>query len=679
MSGSYSYSYEVEECASCCPTSSPTPAPTPQENNCLALSPCEYPFNDDFFYDLGLNPEGVYLFLGLIALVLIVTCVCCVRKNAGRAQGGKGSRVKVQPGEGGGGGEIYSGKPTKWMQACTATSSEGGGGTRMVLDLKPCVFEHEGDLGMQIQMTPSGGTVVTRVNEGSEAETLGLRRGDIIRWPASGGIEAPYSEFSACIASGRRPLRFEVGRSKEAASNSPKERSRRPTLMGLKRTGEVDEETDIALNLKKIVDPVRVMKLNKAMKAFKQSDFVDGLMPVRVSAIKVYERIPDHNVGLNVKYDPSKIKKSGGYFETYSGMYNGIMAIKIERLILQGEEPEMAKALENWGRQTQLASKVNHPNILSLLSTCFEVDLTASLYEATTGVTLLDSLRNKNLQWRDMSLCSVMESAAEGMIYLHNNLCVAHGYLNPCQIQFNHGYQVKICDAFARKSPKDKDFLASHNSTFCYSSPNVLRGEECTIKDDIYSFGLILYCTTCPGGDAYAIMLADIQEEQMFPGIAEQVLSEKIFRKIRDGKLKLNWDKKCNAMVKALVLDCMEGKVDMRQVLKRLKEIRADVMKPYVNKVVKIEDTRKAKVVGAGAGAGGGDTLNETVVTKFATTTEDEETLMSQLERGEVGETRSATKVDKLDVASIESGDGGGSSEEDSEDDDDSDGSEMSL
>ena len=48
-------------------------------------------------------------------------------------------------------------------------------------------------------------------------------------------------------------------------------------------------------------------------------------------------------------------------------------------------------------------------------------------------------------------------------------------------------------------------------------------------------------------------------------------------------------------------------------------------------------------------------------------------------ERGEVGETRSATKVDKLAVASIESGDGGGSSEEDSEDDDDSDGSEMSL
>ncbi|GMH67392.1 hypothetical protein TrLO_g5900 [Triparma laevis f. longispina] len=563
------------------------------------------------------------------------------------------------------------------MKECTAPKSEGGGSTRMVLDLKPCVFEMEGDLGMQIQMSPSGGTVVLGVKEGSQAEEVGVKKGDVIRWPGAGGVEAPYHEFSACITSGRRPLRFEVGRGKEVlGNNSPKERSRRPSLMGLKRTGAVDEETDIALNLKKIIDPVRVMKLNKAMQAFKQSDFVDGLMPVRVSAIMAYELIPNHNIGVNVPYNPAKNKKLGGYFETYSGMYNGIMAIKIERLVLQGEESEMVKALERWGKQTQLASKVNHPNILSLLSTCFEVDLTASLYEATTGVTLLDTLRSKNLQWRDTSLCSVMESAAEGMVYLHNNLGSAHGYLNPAQIQFNHGYQVKICDAFAQKDTKAKDFAASHNSTFCYASPSVLRGEECTIKDDIYSFGMILYCTNCPGGDAYAIMLKDIQEEQMFPGIAEQVLSEKILRKIRDNKLELNWEKKCNGRVRKLVEDCVGGRVDMKEVLRRLKEIRADVFEPFLSKVVKDLGEKK----GGGGVTGGGESNG--IVTKFATTTEDEETLMDELELGLAGgkvETRDAVKVDKLDVASIESGeeDSGDSSDEDS--DDDSDGSEMSL
>lgn len=69
----------------------------------------------------------------------------------------------------------------------------------MVLDLKPCVFEMEGDLGMQIQMLPSGGTVVLGVKEGSQAKEVGVKKGDVIRWPGAGGVEAPYHEVRGWV------------------------------------------------------------------------------------------------------------------------------------------------------------------------------------------------------------------------------------------------------------------------------------------------------------------------------------------------------------------------------------------------------------------------------------------------------------------------------------------------
>jgi serine/threonine protein kinase len=253
--------------------------------------------------------------------------------------------------------------------------------------------------------------------------------------------------------------------------------------------------------------------------------------------------------------------------------------------------------------------------MLSLLSTVFELNLLASIYEGVVAGTMGDLMKGKHLKWKDTSMASVAEGVAEGMNHVHSK-GRPHGFLNPECVVFGMGLGVKVRDAFAADAwTEGRGYLfTSHCNTLCYLSPSRIKGEEATLEDDIYGFGMILYSSAI-GGDAFQTLIKSIREEQMFPGIPDNVLAGKLQKKIATGNLKLEFGRVCPNSVKKLVGDCtgpMGSRPGFGAIIKRLRgEVRREVSAPYKRSGLAAGPTRSAEGQGSSKAASEGKAASE--------------------------------------------------------------------
>ncbi|GMI11413.1 hypothetical protein TrRE_jg3931 [Triparma retinervis] len=419
-------------------------------SNCYILSPCEYPsfLPESLYKDIGLtNPElGLGLTLLLLLMIIGGTSYCCWRrrrrrrsKKDSRDQTGAGPGQDLESGRGSsrmsgrasgrrasGSREYYHvGEDTEGMQLARGVKKGVGGErvSRVGMELRKCRWDGEDkSLGMAVSMAPGGGAVVKAVNPHGKAKAMGVREGDAVFWPNSGGSQAPYWELQKLIGDNVRPLEIEV----------------------MRRIDEVEREggEEAGIEFASDADGHEAMRVNKAMKGFKQGEIADNLMPVRFEFVKAHRRQKDgHKFKDAGALDKNKLPK-GGWYSWYDGAYNGITAISIKRLQLHGSEKEMMRALEGWGETVRMQSSLRHPNVLSLLSTVFELNLLASIYEGVVAGTMGDLMKGKHLKWKDTSMAAVAEGVAEGMNHVHSK-GRPHGFLNPECVVFGMGMGVK--------------------------------------------------------------------------------------------------------------------------------------------------------------------------------------------------------------------------------------------
>lgn len=99
----------------------------------------------------------------------------------------------------------------------TGQSLGGGDSHHVVL---PIQLDEPGPLGMGIErMKGSGGCIVGRVEDDSQAQRAGMKRGDVVCFAGSNGKEeVKYSDFLQLAKSKDRPLCFEVRRVKAVST-----------------------------------------------------------------------------------------------------------------------------------------------------------------------------------------------------------------------------------------------------------------------------------------------------------------------------------------------------------------------------------------------------------------------------------------------------------------------------
>lgn len=169
---------------------------------------------------------------------------------------------------------------------------------------------------------------------------------------------------------------------------------------------------------------------------------------------------------------------------------------KLERPVALKFLPEWLsqddQARENLVSEARAASKLNHPNIVSIHAVEEIDDKVFIVMEHVEGESLKELSAGPDLTLE--KIIDVADQIADGLAAAHGR-GIVHRDIKSENIIVTSTGQVKVLDfglAFSGDSPRivDKDSTAG---TMAYMSPEQLQGEKVDHRSDIFSFGVVLY------------------------------------------------------------------------------------------------------------------------------------------------------------------------------------------
>ncbi|KAF8700462.1 hypothetical protein HU200_034402 [Digitaria exilis] len=217
-------------------------------------------------------------------------------------------------------------------------------------------------------------------------------------------------------------------------------------------------------------------------------------------------RIEEGNSGFSL-YDFSQIKEAtgnfssenklgqGGFGPVYKGLLPGGLEVAVKRLAACS-----VQGLLEFKNEIQLIAKLQHKNLVKLLGCCIQGDQEKMLvYEymqnKSLDIFIFDINKGVQLNW-SMRL-HIIDGVAQGLLYLHKHsrLCVVHRDLKASNILLDSDMTPKISD-FGMARIFSSNMTESNTTrivgTHGYISPEYAFDGVCSIKSDVFSFGVLI-------------------------------------------------------------------------------------------------------------------------------------------------------------------------------------------
>ncbi|RHN39179.1 putative transferase, protein kinase RLK-Pelle-LRR-I-1 family [Medicago truncatula] len=180
-----------------------------------------------------------------------------------------------------------------------------------------------------------------------------------------------------------------------------------------------------------------------------------------------------YNEILNITDNFKTIIGEGGFGKVYIGILQDRTQLAVKMLSTSSKQ-----GYKEFQSEVQLLMIVHHRNLVSLIGYCDEGEIKALIYEY---------MANGNLQQYLL-----------GLDYLHNGCKppIMHRDLKSSNILLDENLHAKIADfGLSRAFGKDDDSHISTRpaGTFGYVDPQFQRTGNTNKKNDIYSFGIILF------------------------------------------------------------------------------------------------------------------------------------------------------------------------------------------
>ena len=198
----------------------------------------------------------------------------------------------------------------------------------------------------------------------------------------------------------------------------------------------------------------------------------------------------------------------------------------------------------------------DHPFISHLYAVSEAADSLYLAMEYASSGSLLEYLHeNGNLELPALrTLCGQIVMALQ---YLHNEHNTHHGDLKPENIMLDDAMNVKLID-----------LGGAHCGSALYLSPEALESEKCGIEADIWSLGVVLYCSAFGRFPFYEanyenLKMRILHTEPFFPATADKDLVDLIramLTKDRDARITLDGIVN-HAFVKAFHFDDMSMRI----------------------------------------------------------------------------------------------------------------------
>lgn len=190
-------------------------------------------------------------------------------------------------------------------------------------------------------------------------------------------------------------------------------------------------------------------------------------------------------------FSGSSILGEGGSGHVYKACFDDGFLAAVKRL--DSQRKDLKKEFEN---EVVLMSRVQHPNIISLLGYCIHGDTNFLVYELMQNGSLETQLHGPShgsaLSWH--LRMKIALDTARGLEYLHEhcNPPVVHRDIKSSNILLDSHFNAKLSDfglAITRSQGKSEIKLSG---TLGYVAPEYLLDGKLTEKSDVYAFGVVL-------------------------------------------------------------------------------------------------------------------------------------------------------------------------------------------
>ncbi|XP_019163095.1 PREDICTED: probable receptor-like protein kinase At1g80640 isoform X2 [Ipomoea nil] len=191
-------------------------------------------------------------------------------------------------------------------------------------------------------------------------------------------------------------------------------------------------------------------------------------------------------------FEESNVLGKGGFGCVYKGKLGENLYVAVKKL--EGITPDAIKEFET---EVELLSKMQHPNIISLLGYSVRDDTRIIVYELMQNGSLESHLhgpsRGSALTWH--LRMKIALDIARGLEYLHEhcNPPVIHRDLKSSNILLDASFNAKLSD-FGLAIPdgaQNKNNIKL-SGTLGYVAPEYLLDGKLTDKSDVYGFGVVL-------------------------------------------------------------------------------------------------------------------------------------------------------------------------------------------
>lgn len=183
-----------------------------------------------------------------------------------------------------------------------------------------------------------------------------------------------------------------------------------------------------------------------------------------------------------------------------------IVAIKFLSISHECDAEKKQRYIDRFHRETELGSRLQHPNIVRLLDKVHDGDLLYAVFEYVDGITLKEAI-SESSALSAIETAEVMSQVLEALSHAHEQ-GVIHRDIKPANIMLvKSGLKThaKVLDFGigtlvneARQLDYKSITLTQETlGTPSYSAPEQLRGEPPTVKTDLYVWGLVfIECLT---------------------------------------------------------------------------------------------------------------------------------------------------------------------------------------